>query len=202
MIIDKLKTGPDDLLKSYFHKHHAYKLRITSDLILEIDPGTDSIAWSIVEGAENKGKNYSFGVVNLYKPIINQQQKYTTLIFDRFRNLTKLENDWDFEGGLKPLSINMAAAEQFLLQYGLFIFEEFGWWPPLPEINPVNNGSVDLSWHTKKARMLINIRLLENAPFAFYYGDLYKNVVPTKGNIPIDGILYEHLAQWMKYLNP
>jgi hypothetical protein len=71
----------------------------------------------------------------------------------------------------------------------------------MPEIEPVNNGSIDISWHTDKARMLINVRHIEGKPFAFYYGNLFNNQVPTKGNVPIDGIVYTHLAEWMNYLS-
>lgn len=111
-----------------------------------------------------------------------------------------LEEDWDQDGALIIKQEIWQAATDFLLRYAQFILDNYkGIIIDTPEINPVRNGSVDLSWRTPKARMLINIREEKSVIQAYYYGDLYNNMNAIKGNVSIEGVA-EHLAVWMKNL--
>lgn len=109
-----------------------------------------------------------------------------------------LEHDWDQEGGLPVPSALLDASISFVREYYSFLFNG-GINIPVPDIDPVRNGSVDILWHTKKARLLVNFRYLDGSPYAFFYGDCYENKSQLKGSFSPSSI-YEPLAYWMKKL--
>ena len=113
--------------------------------------------------------------------------------------ITDLADDWDDEGAV-PIKINtFDFAANFLKSYSSYLFNSYNIFIPVPEINPCKDGSIDLAWRTKNARMLINIRSENGKYYAFYYGDRYNNKMPIKGNVPLPEFS-ESLAVWMKYL--
>jgi hypothetical protein len=106
---------------------------------------------------------------------------------------------WDDEKAIPVDRETWLQATGFLLRYALRVFNLFSSALDTPGINPCPNGSIDLSWRTKSARMLINIRKENGKMLAFFYGDLYDNKMPIKGNVPA-GTVEDHLACWMKNL--
>lgn len=113
--------------------------------------------------------------------------------------ITSLPDNWDEEGAAPILQIIFDKAAEFLRYYSRYLYIGFGLELPIPEINPCKDGSIDLSWRTAQARMLINIRMQDELPHAFFYGDRYNNKMPIKGNVPLKEFS-ESLAVWMKYL--
>lgn len=109
-----------------------------------------------------------------------------------------LKDDWDNQGGLPVKREVYFASIKFLIQYSRFLFEK-GVVIDAPEIDPCTDGSVDLSWRTANARLLINFRKTDKGLLAYFYGDLYQNEAPTKGNVPVE-MFSESLAVWMKNL--
>ncbi|MBV9576521.1 MAG: hypothetical protein JO149_07845, partial [Gammaproteobacteria bacterium] len=117
---------------------------------------------------------------------------------ERSKYILNLKENWDEDGASKISEAVWLRSISFLLKYSLFIYKNFGPVIVQPEINPCRNGSIDLSWKTSKARLLVNITEEENNK-AFYYGDLYNEENPIKGFVSIDEV-GEHLATWMKNL--
>ncbi|MEX2411970.1 MAG: hypothetical protein WD607_11510 [Candidatus Paceibacterota bacterium] len=112
--------------------------------------------------------------------------------------IIELEESWDDGGAKKIPEVVYRNAIDFLIKYVNYIEKNFQLALSTPEINPCVDGSIDLSFRTEKARMLINIQNEDNAN-AVFYGDLYESKVPIKGMVPIENV-YEHLASWMKEL--
>jgi len=84
---------------------------------------------------------------------------------------------------------------KFLRKYYEFIENELGIKIPLPDINPVRDGSIDLEWHTERGRLLINFS--DKRPTAAaYYGDKHKNIDSKKGTTDTSQI-EPLLASWM-----
>jgi hypothetical protein len=113
--------------------------------------------------------------------------------------ITRLPENWDEEGGQQISPETFEAAANFLRSYDKYLIQNHAFVIPAPEIDPCKDGSIDISWHTDNARMLINIRRQSNGYLAFYYGDRYKDKEPIKGNVSV-GKLSEFLAIWMKFL--
>lgn len=114
-------------------------------------------------------------------------------------DLPLLPDNWNEEGA-KAISTELFDnAVNFLRTYNKFLGTTYKVSLPAPEINPCPDGSIDLSWRSKHARMLINIRIHDNIPHAFFYGDRYNNKMPVKGNTPVADFS-EGLAAWMKSL--
>jgi hypothetical protein len=113
--------------------------------------------------------------------------------------ILSLKEGWD-EANAVPIEKTLwLHANGFLLRYAQRVFNLFSLPFDAPDINACPNGSIDLSWRTKSARMLINIRHENGEALAFFYGDLYGNKMPIKGNVPTDTV-EDHLACWMKNL--
>ena len=115
------------------------------------------------------------------------------------KTILSFEAGWDAENALPVDKEIWLQASGFLLRYALRVFNLFSLALDAPDINPCPNGSIDLSWRTKSARMLVNIRKENSEMLAFFYGDLYGNKMPIKGNVPA-GTVEDHLACWMKNL--
>ena len=120
-----------------------------------------------------------------------------TNAIEESKHIFSLPEGWD-EGNAKqiPESFWISAA-RFTIEYALYLYHHFELILEIPEINPVSNGTIDISWRTKNGRMLINIRQENNEMLAYYYGDLYHDRFPVKGCVPANNIA-PHLVQWMK----
>jgi len=114
--------------------------------------------------------------------------------------ILELEENWDDEGAKKVQESIFIEAVKFLLNYSNFIYKNFDIIISTPEINPCIDGSIDLSFRNQNARLLINIQEENEKLNAVFYGDLYDNKIPIKGNVPTKGV-FEHLAHWMKNLS-
>lgn len=115
------------------------------------------------------------------------------------KSLLGLEESWDDDGAL-PISKHIwEKAMNFLKNYSQYILQIKDVNIQAPQINPCRDGSIDLSWRTSKARMLINFKNDESG-LAQYYGDYYNNINSIKGFVQTDEI-QEFLATWMKILS-
>jgi hypothetical protein len=103
--------------------------------------------------------------------------------------------DWDGEGAPAIKREIWERATTFLINYVSSIENLYHIVVESPEINPCPDGSIDLSWRTTEARMLINIRNTHEGK-AFYYGDLYEDKNSIKGNVNTEKVEL-HLAAWM-----
>jgi len=117
---------------------------------------------------------------------------------EKSKYILELREGWD-DSNAKSISSDVwNSSVLFLIRYSEVIRECYSIVISTPEINPCRNGSIDLSWRTSKARMLINVRKENGEIVAFYYGDMYNNK-SVKGAVPVTGI-ENHLAVWMTNL--
>lgn len=108
-----------------------------------------------------------------------------------------LENNWD-EMGAAPINKELYnSAIAFLLLYMTYIYDNHGKIViSTPEINPCSNGTIDFSWKTLKARMLINVSRKSKEYRATFYYYLYNNKHPKEGLIDMLNVEKE-TAAWM-----
>lgn len=107
-----------------------------------------------------------------------------------------LTENWDNEGA-KPIDRDVyIEAIGLLIKSSTHIHNQVFKVIDVPEINPCPDGSVDLSWITRRARLLINVRKTESGILAYFYGDLKNNVRPFKGSASLDCL--DHLEGWMR----
>ncbi len=114
------------------------------------------------------------------------------------RVMTEWQANWNDEGAL-PISTPLFEATADFLRKQSRVLSNSGVKLAVPEINPNPQGSIDLSWRTAKARLLINIRLVNEIPQAYFYGDLYNNQDPVKGKSQLSPFP-EYISVWMKFL--
>lgn len=128
-------------------------------------------------------------------PVIAILKNGKTLFQEAITNSKKiieLPYNWDDEGA-KPVSLfNWTSTKSFLENYFSFISENTFKNLPIPNIDPVPDGSIDVSWINSKSRMLINI----NGNIAKYYGDLYQDKNSIKGEVDTQEV-QEFLAFWL-----
>lgn len=113
--------------------------------------------------------------------------------------ITELEEDWDQQGAkrIKVPLFNTAAV--FLRTYDKYL-GSVGKQLIAPEINPCPDGSIDLSWRTAYARLLININEREGVTYANFYGDKFNDRFQFKGQTEANEF-FESLASWMKFIS-
>lgn len=89
--------------------------------------------------------------------------------------------------------------EYFLIDYAQWISTHYEMLIDVPNITPLQNGSVDILWYNKKGKMLVNIDNSTDTK-AYYYSDFHNKRNPIKGNVLINEI-DESLAIRLKKLN-
>lgn len=114
----------------------------------------------------------------------------------RSRSLLELEDDWDDNGAQKISKAVWIAAVKFLVQNSYYLYKHYSKVIAAPEINPLHDGTLDLSWRTDNARMLMQV---VSDKYIKFYGDEYNNKNSIKGEALLEG-LQEYVAVWMKKL--
>lgn len=146
----------------------------------------------------------SFGQVinvDLQDEIISVDRKLKQLasLIEDSKYLLSLKAGWDEENA-RPVDPDIwKSAAKFLIQCAADIFDSTDRVIEMPEINPCKDGSIDLSWRTKKARMLINFRKENNLIMAYYYGDFYRNKNAFKGSVSAE-VVEPWVRMWMMNL--
>jgi hypothetical protein len=120
--------------------------------------------------------------------------------------LLDLKDDWNSDGG-KPLDpLLYIDSIDFLHRYSEFVLKSYGIVIHSPEINLCPNGSIDLSWTTQSARLLINFKKVPESTLVTFYGFTKINKGDHYIKIPKEGVIDpdnfdEPLAVWMKQLS-
>lgn len=152
----------------------------------------------------NGGDRY-FLIAESRKGISLENQKAVDLksdlerAIDDAKEILNLEDDWNGEGAEQISPEIFDVASNFLRRYDSYLKETFKIDLLVPEINPCPNGTIDLSWRSPSARLLVNIKFIEGQYYAYFYGDRYNNKSPLKGNTQTEE-LSEGLAILMKSL--
>ena len=104
---------------------------------------------------------------------------------EQSKSILKLKNDWDGEGATKISKNTWVKAIKIIVNYAKNL-ETKNTKIPTPQIYPVLNGSINISWKTKHYRLLINIPTGKKE-IATYYQDNFKEK-RTKGTFSITEI--------------
>lgn len=110
-------------------------------------------------------------------------------------NIIDLDKNWDDEGALQISYETWEKASLFISNYSKWIYNNQNIIISEPDIAAVSDGSIDLTWSSEQARLLVNIKAIEIT--ASYYGDYFTENNNIKGNIPINEI-NEFFAYWLK----
>jgi hypothetical protein len=145
-----------------------------------------------VSMAADKTFPYGEGAKEMPEALAHIQKSIDNSVF-----ITSLSADWDDAGSLSVSSDLYQSAVTFLKKYALFVYKILEEIIPEPDIAPVKDGTIDLEWHTPKARMLINIK---GDGTASYYGDNLSNLNSIKGRVATEEVEF-FLASWMTKLS-
>ena len=151
----------------------------------------------IVTFLHNKSESYQNLIIGSQVYKIPKRLKTLAKAINDSRNICLLEQGWDEDKAKQIAEPLWIISARFLIEYALHLYDNADALLEIPEINPVPNGTIDLSWRTKNARLLINIREEKNETLAYYYGDLYNDRFPVKGYVTTKNVTL-HLVQWMK----
>jgi hypothetical protein len=114
-----------------------------------------------------------------------------------------LEDDWDSFGASAVDTEIYKNCIDWLIQYSTYIYSSSKIVLKGLEINLCPNGSLDLSWVTEKARLLINFKIKDDTMRAFFYGYITSNTsnqqTERRGEIDLS-TFDESLAVWMRSL--
>ncbi len=137
---------------------------------------------------------YSFTVESNVDPLKNFNE-----LVEESKYILTLEAGWDEDVAEKIDPDLFFNSTSIISKYIEEIYDHHKFIIQNPEIGALPNGSLDFEWKTQNARLLINFRIHNESLHAFYYGDLFDNKLPIKGNVPIDKV-YSHLKEWMSQL--
>ncbi|WP_439882666.1 hypothetical protein ACSX1A_05740 [Pontibacter sp. MBLB2868] len=188
---------------SYVRSESKTRLAIAEPLIAKSD-----ILYDIIIGNQSDNliqlfevRNFSqhkIEVPNHPSIVISTELKSIYEAVEESRYILDLEEGWDDENAKEISIISWYRTISFLVNYSSYIFDTYQLKISAPEINPCRDGSIDLSWRTNTARMLINISNADNM-IASYYADKYNSLNSIEGLVETDKV-QEFLASWMKYL--
>lgn len=146
--------------------------------------------WKIVTYPEVKP--YIFHVEEVAVPVIKEISELELTITES-KSMLDLEEGWDDEGALPIKTQLWLKMSKFLWSYNKYIFGKYHKSLVTPDIAPVPDGSIDLTWRLNNSRLLINFQGSE----AIYYGDLGKDIDSIKGKIDTM-VVKGFLASWME----
>ncbi|RZJ86438.1 MAG: hypothetical protein EOO20_18305 [Chryseobacterium sp.] len=113
--------------------------------------------------------------------------------------ILELQDNWD-HCGAKAANIEVYKKSiEFLLMYSQHIYNVYGVIIQAPEINLIPSGTIDFSWRTSGARMLINFKQKDDKILATWFGYHKPDNLPEEGYIDVTKI-NESKAVWMKEL--
>lgn len=160
------------------------------------------IGYEIAELSEAKDTNektpISFKILDRQFTIHSDLYDIADEIKDS-RNILDLKDGWDHSTGKAVSPELYFKSIDFLLMYTNYIHKIYNIVINAPEINLIPSGSIDLSWRTQGARMLINLKYKDNEFLATFYGYHKTNMLPHEGFIDILKV-DESMAVWMKQL--
>jgi len=101
--------------------------------------------------------------------------------------LKRLKNDWDGDDALAPIVSNLDDAKQFLLRIHAEV-KRMGLNLPMPELNPCNDGSLDVVWRQPENFLLLNFREPEQG-LVHYYFDNYDTKLARQSALELLGVI-------------
>lgn len=129
---------------------------------------------------------------------VTKYRKFLTKFIEESREALILDNNWDDDGAAAILPSTYESMSTFLSNHLVFLLTEHNTIIINPEISPCRDGSIDLSWRTKDAELLVNIKA-KGSVIASYYGNLNGKGNSIKGFVTSHEIAMD-LGLWMKNL--
>ena len=98
---------------------------------------------------------------------IDQENLQILAEIERSRAIIDLTDNWDQEGSPGYREETWKRATSFL---GLQVqtARQYSWTIGVPDINPADNGSIDIFWKNEDRELLLNVPADEHEPIAFY----------------------------------
>ncbi|MBB2148824.1 hypothetical protein [Pedobacter gandavensis] len=199
----QMETLPSKTHKTYYDSFNPYLNHKGWDIGFKIPCKT-----SVVQ--EKSKKNHNSEVIQFVvgDKLFSVSKQLEDLIEEiKFsENLILLEEDWDCNGGLSLDKKLYFSTIDFIVLYSEHLLKSYNIVIQSPEINLCPNGSLDLSWMTDKARLLINMKINNGIISGRFYGyqkSLNENSelvkIEKEGSIDMSNF-DEFLAVWMKVL--
>lgn len=113
--------------------------------------------------------------------------------------ILELESDWDGDDAPPVDKDVYLQTVKLLIEYSKAVLTEYGVIIEKPEINPCIDNSIDISWRTRKMRMLFNIKKRSGSIRGNFYGDFHDPQKSKQGFIDLENFDYT-LVEWMKEL--
>jgi hypothetical protein len=156
----------------------------------------------------NSSKSYGVKHVQVgdQKLLINNCFKDLIEELELSSELLTYEDGWDGSGSKKLDNALLIFTAKFLIEYFSFLHDKYSIIIQTPEINLCPNGSLDLSWATENARLLINFKSSDTKVLGRFYNYLLISngteivKVDKEGSIDLNSF-DESLAVWMKNLS-
>jgi len=106
---------------------------------------------------------------------------------ESLEGLKRLENDWDGGDAMAPIVGNLDDAKQFLLRIHVEL-KRIGLNLSMPELNPCNDGSLDVVWRQPENFLLLNFRDPEQG-LVHYYFDNYDTKLARQSALELSGAI-------------
>lgn len=154
---------------------------------------------AMVKADDSKESKVTYSISN--KSVPSELEHIRDAIEDA-SYIKNLKSNWDSEGAIKvPIEIFQRAIA-FVMEYSIRAFNYYEIIPVSPEITPLRDGSIDISWNNGNTSLLVNIKNSAK-PIAFYYGELYNKegqIFDVNGQIPTNKIM-DTFVSWFVYLS-
>lgn len=133
---------------------------------------------------------------------VPQAPAHISKAIDEARYILNLSSNWDDDGAVKIPQFVFDRATDFLSKYSDALKNIYKFDFPVPAIQPLKDGSIDLEWDTNKGFLLINFKNTEEF-IAYYYGEIKtgdKGKIDYNGEIKTEMVINTVLS-WFKDLS-
>lgn len=124
--------------------------------------------------------------------------KYIAQHIEEARIILEYEDDWDDEGAMATDLDTFEKAVKFMVDYSLFVYNNYAVILKEPYIDILRDGSVSVHWEASRNTQMLIIFKKEKNELAYFYAEQGERRIPFKSAIipgePVD----ETLAAWMK----
>jgi hypothetical protein len=156
------------------------------------------IPWQILKMKPIEPSEFVLDILGEHLEIPTRLEEIKSEI-ENSKRILNFEDDWNNDGACKIDTKIYLHAIKFLIEYSKYL-KKLGFIISSPDIDPCPDGTIDLSWNTDKARLLINFRIVDEDILGYFYGDLLNNISPIKGSFKVNEFC-DYLAIWMKVLS-
>lgn len=111
-------------------------------------------------------------------------QRVNTVVAES-RHMLELRENWDGEGATAISEATWQRAIDFVLRTSTELCDRFQVSPPVPDLAPVPDGSVDIDWRFDGHELVVNVPT-DSSASAEYYGDDGNGGRSIKGRLDLN----------------